>query len=321
MRVLLIFLFLIPSSEHRLCVGPVSFTVSTIFFNAAELENKLINLKPINVSMDDCYVALTLNYNEHLLEVLFSSKSPTSDFSRIGHPILITTFKLDNDSTSVISVLEFRCLVDVCDQVFALNQFFWLLEHNHTKLQQQLSTLLSKNIDSPIQCLTETSTTTLTSCKGQVCNGLFIINQLNISKEINYDLLCGKKTTKSITVRITTKHSFNPKYKKLHEIFYTCMYNGCNNKNTSQEISYKIHQLYDISKIIDGIDTDDNNQSTIIDQRSSAIIDQQLSTMTTTTSTISIATQNFQTLPILINISCSILYIIIINFNMRSTLI
>ncbi len=59
---------------------------------------------------------------------------------------------------------------------------------------------------------------------------------------------CGGKEKTSTSVRISTRYSNDESCKQHNEIFYTCIYHGCNNETTSYNVFYIICDSYSICR-------------------------------------------------------------------------
>jgi hypothetical protein len=188
-------------------------------------------LDPINNNGTICRVELTLNYQEYYLEVIFDPVRLTGGSISVEHPKLITTFTLDSYSSSIVSVLIYGCLRDdICDRDFVRDHSLRLLNQNHDLAQHEFTKLLIKRKDFPIKCFTESSKSNLKQCKGEVCNAEIKTEEFIIPKYMINTVQCGAKDKRSTIVRITTSYSDYKKCELQYNIFYTCMYHGCNNK-------------------------------------------------------------------------------------------
>ncbi len=172
----------------------------------------------------------------------------------------------------------------------------------------------------------------LTECNNKLCNAHIDMRTFIPFKPSNDDAQCGGKGKKSIIVRITTYYSDYGSCDLKHNIFYTCMYNGCNNETTSSNLVNITQTSYDVCKIVYG----ENIISTITDINyftvQSTMSIQPFDSVKTTTETKEItsttvlnrsfttsigntATQDFQALSMLINISFSLLFICFLLIN------
>ena len=247
---LLVFLLLISSTHQFPCISwNSSFNFSTLSFNTTELEKIITNLEPMNSRAKKCRVELTLNYTEHRLSMVFNPTRHNGGDILVGRSKLITTFTLNSHMSSIASVLVHTCSIkDACERDFVLDRYLWLFNQNYTETQQQLTKLLLRGKDLPVKCYTNSSETSLTQCKGAVCNGFIRMGFYFMYQTFDHNVMCAAKDKQTTSVRISTGYSDEGNCEQHEEIFYTCMYHGCNSETTSENILNSIRKSYSICR-------------------------------------------------------------------------
>ncbi|UJR18913.1 hypothetical protein I4U23_022041 [Adineta vaga] len=213
---LLLFFLLFTITNQLSCINREKFTFSTISFNKTHFDNILKSIKPTDEKYYQCQ--LTLNYTANNLRILFSAKYFSDNLVISDHPKLTTTFSLNSNLSTITHLLIYGCSTNNCDLYFALEHVFFLINHNNTPL-----------------------------------DGTCVLNT-DIIKNLtpNYGGGCGSKEKTKTTVKITSIPSKHEYYGLQHQVFYTCMFNGCNNITLGYNVLYVIHKLHNVVNIIYG---------------------------------------------------------------------
>jgi hypothetical protein len=218
-------------------------------FNTTEFEKTIEGLEAIDTKAKKCIVELKLNYIDQHLEVIFNPINPTNLGITVESSLIVTTFTLDFQQPSIFSVLIHICSKrTACDRDFVLGRYSWLLNQNHTETQIKFTELLMRKKNYPISCVTKSSETDLEPCNGEVCNGKIGARWFCKLRKIDHISECGGKEKTSTSVRISTSYFGDESCDQHNEIFYTCMYHGCNNETTSYNVFYIIRDSYSICR-------------------------------------------------------------------------
>ncbi len=152
--------------------------------------------------------------------MIFNPINPTNHGITIQSSLIPTTFVLDSNQSSIVSVLIHACSKTIdCDRHFVLSRYSWLLDQNHTEL------IIREN-NFPISCVTKSSETDLESSNGEVCN---CVIRMSMFLTINHNGQCASREKTSTSVRISTSYS-DESCDQHNQIFYIRMYHGWNNQ-------------------------------------------------------------------------------------------
>jgi hypothetical protein len=83
-------------------------------FNTTEFEKTIEGLEAIDTKAKKCIVELKLNYTDHHLQVIFNPINPKNPSIKVESSLIITTFTLDSDQSSIVSVLIHICSKKSC---------------------------------------------------------------------------------------------------------------------------------------------------------------------------------------------------------------
>lgn len=287
---ILIYFLLITSSEQNLCISRENyFSFSTLSFNRAEFENTLMILQPSETNTTECYIQITLSYTTHHLEVIFNPEISPHLFIPEKQVRLRTTFILDSDPISIVSVLTYNCSKhDACERDFLLDRLPLLLEQDYKELNDQLLGVFFEDEDERIEHIRDLSTSDANFHK--YC--AFVMKTPLISASFRDDI-CDNDEKKSTNITITTAIYGKSKPSLDLEISYICLFYGCNDKATINNILAMVQKPYHVSNMMFGTNTTRNLTSiptslqttptNSIEISATANVSNRLSTTTTTT--------------------------------------
>jgi hypothetical protein len=266
---------LISSSEQLSCIPRDNFWFSTNPFDAVGFKKVMESLQPVDTPIKVCRVELTFDYNQQYLDVTFDPKSPTDGSDKDEQPRFVTTFSLDPHASTSKSVLVYTCSKkEACDRDFVVHLSSCQLDHNYSQLQIKLTDLLIKKNNLPVLCITKSSQEQLEVCQTGICSA-DVTPRNKISS--NYNGLCVPNGNASTNVRIIS-NSAGQIFVLKHHVFYKCTYSQCNNATTVNKVLSTILELYDVSKMFNNENIENQASFSITEPTTSSSITNQRST-------------------------------------------
>ncbi len=190
-----------------------------------------------------------------------------------------------------------------------------MLNQDYTELHLKFTKLLIKEKNRPTYCIKKSSEANILNCNHGIC-----VADMHSIKDSTPFITggCANKYRNSTITRIITNPNESDRTVR-HDIYYTCMFHGCNNVTTAYNLINIVNTSYDVNKIIYGEKIDNDTLSNIITKPYFSRIS--LNNTSTkeiplTTSIINTAIHDFQSLSIFINLfSQMITYILYLTFD------